>query len=139
MQTTVGGIRRHGPLWTRRALMAAATATTISSRVTEVQAADRFAFGLTPLFLDNDIKLLSMLEQYLARTVGRPVSLVKRRTYHEISAMLLSDQLDAAWICDDPYVQYQDRLSLLAVPLYHNKPLYQTYVIVNEFEHGAFV
>ena len=79
-------------------------------------AAETFTFGLTPLFLDNDIELLSMLERYLVKRLDRPVALVKRRTYHEISAMLLSGQLDAAWICDDPYVQYQEKLALLAVP-----------------------
>ena len=46
--------------------------------------------------------------------------------------MLLSGQLDAAWVCDDPYVQHEDQLALLAVPLYRNEPLYQTYVIVSE-------
>ena len=46
MQTTIGRTRRHGALWTRRALMAAATATTISSRMTKAQAADGFSFGL---------------------------------------------------------------------------------------------
>ena len=46
--------------------------------------------------------------------------------------MLLSGQLDAAWICDDPYVQHEDQLALLAVPLYRHEPLYQTYVIVSE-------
>jgi len=96
------------------------------------RAADGFSFGLTPLFLDNDIELLSMLKQYLTKQLERPITLVKRRTYHEISAMLLSGQLDAAWICDDPYVQYQDKLALLAVPFYRQKPLYQSYVIVNE-------
>jgi len=96
------------------------------------RAADGFSFGLTPLFLDNDIALLSMLKQYLMKQLERPITLVKRRTYHEISAMLLSGQLDAAWICDDPYVQYQDKLELIAVPLYRQRPLYQSYVIVNE-------
>lgn len=95
-------------------------------------AAETFSFGLTPVFLDNDIELLSMLERYLTRRLQRPVALVKRRTYQEISAMLISGQLDAAWICDDPYVQYREQLTLLAVPLYHHRPLYQTYVIVNE-------
>ena len=80
--------------------------------------AEHLQFRLTPLFLDNDIELLSMMEHYLAKRLDRPVALVKRRTYHEISAMLLSGQLDAAWICDDPYVQYQDKLALMAVPLY---------------------
>jgi phosphonate transport system substrate-binding protein len=95
-------------------------------------ATETFSFGLTPPFLDNDIELLTLLERYLAQRLERPIALVKRRTYHEISAMLLSNQLDAAWICDDPYVQYRNQLTLLAVPLYHHRPLYQTYVIVNE-------
>jgi phosphonate transport system substrate-binding protein len=94
------------------------------------------SFGLNPLFLDSDIQLLSMIEAYLVKHLARPVQLVKRRTYQEITAMLLSSQLDAAWICDDPYVQHQDQLALLAVPLYHGEPLYQTYVIVNEASHA---
>jgi phosphonate transport system substrate-binding protein len=95
--------------------------------------ADRpVSFGLTPVFLDSDIKLLADLNAYLTRRLGQPVELVKRRTYQEITAMLLTGQLDAAWVCDDPYVQYQDQLALLAVPLYHHEPLYQCYVVVHE-------
>ncbi len=95
-------------------------------------AANTVNFGLNPLFLDSDIQLLSMIQAYLVKRLGRPVQLVKRRTYQEITAMLLSGQLDAAWICDDPYVQHEDQLALLAVPLYHHEPLYQTYAIVGE-------
>ena len=95
-------------------------------------AADAVSVGLNPLFLDSDIQLLSMLEAYLVARLGRPVQLVKRRTYQEITAMLLSGQLDAAWVCDDPYVQHEDQFALLAVPLYQHEPLYQTYVIVSE-------
>jgi phosphonate transport system substrate-binding protein len=116
----------------RRSLLAAITLAATLRLPSAACAADGFSFGLTPLFLDNDIELLSMLKQYLAKQLDRSITLVKRRTYHEISAMLLSGQLDAAWICDDPYVQYQDKLALLAVPLYHQRPLYQSYVIVNE-------
>ena len=94
--------------------------------------ANSVSFGITPLFLDSDIELLGMMEQYLVNQLQRPVELVKRRTYQEITTMLLSGLLDAAWICDDPYVQHEDQLALLAVPLYHREPLYQTYVIVNE-------
>src|SRR5207248_11280301 len=36
------------------------------------------------------------------------------------------------WTCDCTYGQYQDRLGLLAVPLYRDQPLRQAYVIVNE-------
>jgi len=89
------------------------------------------SLGLNPLFLDSDIELLARLQDYLAGQLKRPVQLIKRRTYQEITAMLLSGQLDAAWICDDPYAQHRDRLTLLAVPLYRKQPLYQAYVIVN--------
>jgi len=123
---------RPTPPRSRRSVLLGAAAAAALGGLRTARAVDTFNFGLTPLFLDNDIELLSMLERYITARLERPVALVKRRTYHEISAMLLSGQLDAAWICDDPYVQYQDRLSLLAIPLYRHKPLYQTYVIVNE-------
>lgn len=115
----------------RRDLLVGFAAAVLSRAGRAAAATDAFSFGLTPLFLDNDIELLSLLERYLTRRLERPIALVKRRTYHEISAMLLSNQLDAAWICDDPYVQYRDQLALLVVPLYRRRPLYQTYVIVN--------
>jgi phosphonate transport system substrate-binding protein len=115
------------PPLSRRSVILGGAVTSMLGALPTARGADSFTFGLTPLFLDNDIELLSMLERYLVKRLDRSVALVKRRTYHEISAMLLSGQLDAAWICDDPYVQYQDKLVLLAVPLYLHKPLYQTY------------
>jgi phosphonate transport system substrate-binding protein len=118
---------------TRRSLLTGlALAVVASGRSSSAAAANSVTFGINPLFLDSDIKLLGMLEQYLVKQLQRPVELVKRRTYQEITTMLLSGLLDAAWICDDPYVQHQDRLALLAVPLYHHEPLYETYVIVNQ-------
>jgi phosphonate transport system substrate-binding protein len=92
---------------------------------------ESFSFGLTPVFLDNDMTLLSLLQAYLAQQLQRPIDLVKRRTQEEIWMMLRSGQLDAAWICDLPYVQHEDQLALLAVPLYRGQPLYETYVIAN--------
>jgi phosphonate transport system substrate-binding protein len=116
---------------TRRSVLAG-LAVMASGRPSSAATANSITFGINPLFLDSDIKLLGMLEQYLVKQLQRPVELVKRRTYQEITTMLLSGLLDAAWICDDPYVQHQDQLALLAVPLYRHEPLYQTYVIVNQ-------
>ncbi len=116
----------------RRSVIAGGIATILLRPRVPANAADAVSIGLTPVFLDSDIQLLSMLEAYLVAQLGRPVQLVKRRTYQEITAMLLSGQLDAAWVCDDPYVQHEDQFALLAVPLYRNQPLYQTYVIVSE-------
>src|SRR5215470_18360418 len=66
---------------------------------------EHFRFGLSPVFLDNDMTLLSLLQAYFAQHLRRPVELVKRRTQEEIWIMLRSGRLDAAWICDLPYVQ----------------------------------
>lgn len=87
-------------------------------------------FGLTPVFLNNDIELLARFRSYLARQAGREVQLVQRRTYEEITGLLLSGQLTAAWICGYPLVQYRDQLSLVAVPLWEGQPLYSSYLIV---------
>ncbi|NYZ14826.1 PhnD/SsuA/transferrin family substrate-binding protein [Azospirillum sp. RWY-5-1] len=85
--------------------------------------------GLTPVFLDSDTELLTALERFLTGRLGRPVALVKRRTYQEITTLLLTGQVDAAWICGFPFVQFRDQLSLVAVPVYRGRPLYQSYVI----------
>ncbi len=123
---------------TRRSVVTGLAASiALSGQLRSAAAADSVTFGLNPLFLDSDIQLLSMMQAYLAKQLGRPVQLVKRRTYQEITAMLLSGQLDAAWVCDDPYVQHEDQLALLAVPLYHHEPLYQTYVIVGQTSNAS--
>ena len=92
---------------------------------------DIIRFGLTPVFLDNDLALLKRLGDFLARQTGRQVQLVKRRTYEEITSLLISGQLTAAWICGYPYTTYSKRLSIVAVPLWRGKPLYQSYLIVS--------
>jgi phosphonate transport system substrate-binding protein len=86
--------------------------------------------GLTPVFLNNDLELLGALQSYLEEATGNSVQLVLKRTYEEITTLLVSGQLDAAWICGYPFVTFRDKLELLAVPLWRGKPLYQSYIIV---------
>lgn len=57
---------------------------------------DSFRFGLTPVFLSNDLELLGHLRNYMSERIGGPVELVTRRTYQEITAMLVSGQLHGA-------------------------------------------
>lgn len=95
----------------------------------EAQAATPLNFGLTPVFLTNDLELLTRLKAYLSRKTGHDVQLVQRRTYEEITALLLSGQLDGAWICGYPFAQFRQQLSLIAVPVWRGKPLYQSYLI----------
>jgi len=86
-------------------------------------------FGLTPVFLSNDLALLNNLEEYLSRSTGRDVELVQKRTYQEITTLLVAGQLDAAWICGYPYIRFQDALELMSVPVWRGRSAYQAYLI----------
>lgn len=115
----------------RRFLALSAGAASLRLTTNEAQAATVTAlnFGLTPVFLTNDLELLTRLKAYLSRKTGRDVQLVQRRTYEEITALLLSGQLDGAWICGYPFAQFRQQLSLVAVPVWRGEPLYQSYLI----------
>jgi phosphonate transport system substrate-binding protein len=115
---------------TRRAvvLSMAATAALPGAAVSQP---DALRFGLTPVFLSSDLELLDRLKRYLEGETGYPVQLVTRRTYQEITALLVSAELDAAWICGYPFVAFRDRLSLVAVPVWRGRPLYQSYLIAS--------
>jgi len=87
-------------------------------------------FGLTPVLLNTDLDLLTLLRRYLESATGHSIELVTRRTYQEITALLVSGQLEAAWICGYPFVKYREQLSLVAVPEWNGRPLYRSYLIV---------
>ena len=86
-------------------------------------------FGLTPVFLDSDIRLIADLEEFLSTRLARPVTFVKRRTYMEITALLVAGQIDAAWICGLPFIRHRTALDLVAVPVYRGAPHYRSFVI----------
>jgi phosphonate transport system substrate-binding protein len=107
--------------------LAFATTTALSSN--RASASSVFQFGLTPVFLTSDLQLLEALQQYLSKAMEMEVRLVLKRTYQEITSQLLSGQLDAAWICGFPFVAYQPRLELVAVPVWRGRNVYQSYLI----------
>lgn len=121
------GVRSRAGL-TRRSMLRAAS---LAGLPMPVLGQDRPAIvlGLTPVVVDSDLELLQAMERELGGTLGTRVSLVKRRTYQEITAMLLAGQVTAAWICGFPYVRHRDQLSILVTPLYRGAPLYQSYII----------
>ena len=88
-----------------------------------------FRLGLTPVFLDNDAVIIDRLRQALAGAMGREIELVQRRTYEEVTGLLLERSLDAAWLCGYPFLQHEDALDLVAVPVWRGRPLYQSYLI----------
>ena len=131
-----------GRLWSRRsALRLAGTALLCagSGGLAGAQPQQAIRFGLTPVFLTNDLELLNALQAYLATETGYEIELITRRTYQEVTALLVSGQLDAAWICGYPFVRYRDDLELVAVPDWNGKPLYQSYLIVSSERDAASV
>ena len=131
---------RRGHVSRRAVLGAAGIATLAAPFVLRAQENPQLLnIGLTPVFLNDDLGLLSALKTYLEAFTMRPVKLVLRRTYQEITGLLLSGGLDAAWICGYPYVTFRDRLDLLAVPLWRGKPVYQSYLIAGASSRAASV
>lgn len=95
-------------------------------------AAVPFRLGLTPVFLDNDAHIIDRLRSGISTAMGQPIELIQKRTYQEITAMLLDGSVDAAWICGFPYLQHRERLELIGVPQWRGQPLYQSYLIARD-------
>ena len=92
--------------------------------------ASEIRIGLTPVFLDDQLYFLKSLRAYLTDRLEAPVRFVQRGSYREIIELIRSGKIDFAWLCGYPYVRFKREMSLLAVPLYHGNPLYQSYLIV---------
>lgn len=120
----------------RRLITAALLAPVTGTGRAETAARDDapIRFGTTAVFLDDQIALLGAWQRHLERETGRPVQFVQRGTYREVVDLLLGDRIDAAWLCGYPYVAYENRLALAAVPVYQGAPLYRSYLIVPESE-----
>jgi len=96
------------------------------------RASQPLRLGITPVFLDNDVTILAALQQALSSSLGADVQFLQRRTYEEVTGLLLEGSVDAAWLCGYPYLQHQDRMQIVAVPVWNGQPLYQSYLIVHE-------
>jgi phosphonate transport system substrate-binding protein len=118
----------------RRSLIGAGLAALLASRAS---AQPIFRLGLTPVFLDNDAAVIDGLRSALARGMGREIELVQRRTYQEVTGLLLERGIDAAWLCGYPYLQHADALDLVAVPVWRGGTRYQSYLIVAAEDEAA--
>ena len=85
--------------------------------------------GLTPVILANQAAFLTRWAAYLEERCGVPVRFVARESYQPVLDLLLTQRVDAAWICGYPFVLHERDLSLLAVPSWADEPLYRSYLI----------
>ena len=116
---------------TRRKVMGLAGAY-LGLAATGLDARQVFRLGLTPVFLDNDAEVVDRLREAFATALGISVELEQRRTYQEVTGLLLEGSVDAAWLCGFPYLQHRNNLELMAVPVWNGKPLYQSYLITGQ-------
>lgn len=119
---------RRGTL-SRRRLVVGAGSLLVATASVRTPAETPLRFALTPVLLTSDLVMLEELKRYLERAMERQVHLVTRRTYQEITALLVSRQVEAAWICGYPFVAYRSELALVAVPVWQGQPLYRSYLI----------
>lgn len=89
-------------------------------------------FGLTPVFLDDRVRLLRQWALHLEEELGRPVQFVQFSSYARVMDALLAGQLDLGWVCGYPYVLHQQELQLISVPLWREAPVYQSYLIADK-------
>ena len=87
-------------------------------------------FATTPVFLNDQVSLLGHWQRYLESKIERPVRFIQRGTYREIVELLLSNEVDAAWLCGYPLVLNEKRLSALAVPKHQGAALYRSHLVV---------
>jgi ABC-type phosphate/phosphonate transport system substrate-binding protein len=129
---SVNAALRNGEIMKRRGFLKQSLALTASLGGLTTPALSQspaLRFGLTPVFLSNDLSLLNGLEEYFSKATGSRVELIQKRTYQEITTLLVAGRLDAAWICGYPYIRFQDALELLSVPVWRGRPRYQAYLI----------
>jgi phosphonate transport system substrate-binding protein len=86
--------------------------------------------GLTPAFLHDRHGLLLEWKVYLEKHLGQPVSFVLRDSYADTMNLIKQRQLDAAWLCDYPYVLMKSQVDLLVTPLNQGRPYYRSLLIV---------
>lgn len=96
----------------------------------DAQARTDLRIGTTPVFLDDQLAFTTAWQQYLERKTQHRLVFVRRASYGEVVELLQRGQIDFAWLCGYPYVRNKRDFRLLAVPVFHGKPLYQSYLIV---------
>lgn len=102
-----------------------------------LRAAEPIRLGLTPVFLDNDAEVILRLREALGAGTGRPIDLVQKRTYQEVTGLLLEGGVDAAWLCGFPFLQHEQALALIGVPVWRGGPRYRSYLIVGAADEAT--
>lgn len=69
---------------------------------------------------------------YVSEKIGRPVKLVQRKNYQEMTELIKKGYVDAAFVCSGVYAKGRDQygMELLVVPVVNGETVYYSYTIV---------
>ncbi len=87
-----------------------------------------FASVLSP---ERSTVVYARLSTYLAERMGRPVEVIRRRTYAELNELLRAGAADAGLICTGAFAAGEDQFGLeaLVVPVIGGQRTYRSYII----------
>ncbi len=68
----------------------------------------------------------------MSAQLGRRVEFKQRPTYAEVNDMLAQNLIDIAFVCSGAYIQGDDHMELLVVPLVDGQPYYRGYIIAHK-------
>lgn len=79
------------------------------------------------------------LFQEVARSLGKELGFVQRKTYEEMNRLLATGQVELAWICTGAWPQLREQRAarLLVVPQVRGKTTYRGYLVVSPPLRGA--
>jgi phosphonate transport system substrate-binding protein len=113
----------------RRNFMLSGLLGLLVSRMAEAGIGRELNFGLTPVILNERQQFLQQWGDWMTQHLSHDVRFFQRTKYREIMDLLLSGQLDLAWVCGYPYVREKEKVQLLVVPVYLGKPNYHSLII----------
>ncbi len=98
---------------------------------------------------EGNVESYTPLIKYLEWVTGRKVELIQRKTYGEVNEMIVSGQVDLAFICTGAYMKQGEmrNMSLLVTPQINGKDTYRAVILVPAFgqakgfqdlKHGVF-
>lgn len=104
----------------------------LPSLPSSVAATEPLRIGITGVLVEHNRALNEQMITYIGEKVGRPVEILHRKSYQEMSDLLERGLADVAFVCGLPYVIDREKFGeeLLVSPVFNGKPRYQSYVIV---------
>jgi len=102
--------------------------------VQKTEKAKELTFAISAMYTPKETFIhYKELVSYISDKIKMPIIFKQRKTYAEINELLVSDELDFAFICTGAYqkIKTNPHIEMLCIPIINNQPYYFAFVIVN--------